>query len=88
MPRRRTAVALSALFAFGLAACGGGAGDATGSAAATADASMPPATASDTSASPIVADVLDFEAPLLSGGSLDGETLAGRDVAFWFWAPW
>lgn len=32
--------------------------------------------------------VLDFEAPLLGGGSLRGETLAGRDVAFWFWAPW
>jgi hypothetical protein len=35
-----------------------------------------------------VPEVLDFEAPLLGGGSLRGETLAGRDVAFWFWAPW
>jgi hypothetical protein len=35
-----------------------------------------------------VAEVLDFEAPLLGGGTLDGESLAGRDVAFWFWAPW
>lgn len=32
--------------------------------------------------------VLDFESPLLDGGTLDGATLADKDVAFWFWAPW
>jgi hypothetical protein len=32
--------------------------------------------------------VLDFESPTLDGGTLRGETLAGKDVAFWFWAPW
>ena len=36
----------------------------------------------------VVPQVLDFEAPVLGGGSLRGESLAGRDVAFWFWAPW
>ena len=33
-------------------------------------------------------EVLDFEAPLLDGGTFRGEDLAGTDVAFWFWAPW
>jgi hypothetical protein len=32
--------------------------------------------------------VLDFEGPLLGGGRLEGATLADKDVAFWFWAPW
>ena len=34
------------------------------------------------------ADVLDFSAPRLGGGTIDGASLAGEDVAFWFWAPW
>jgi hypothetical protein len=33
-------------------------------------------------------EVLDFEAPLLAGGTFHGADLAGKDVAFWFWAPW
>ncbi len=33
-------------------------------------------------------ELLDFEAPLLAGGTFRGEDLAGKDVAFWFWAPW
>jgi len=33
-------------------------------------------------------EVLAFEAPLLDGGTFRGEDLAGKDVAFWFWAPW
>ena len=44
--------------------------------------------ASPDAPTPVLPDVLDFEAPLLGGGTLDGESLAGRDVAFWFWAPW
>jgi hypothetical protein len=34
------------------------------------------------------AEVLRFTAPRLGGGTVDGHDLAGRDVAFWFWAPW
>lgn len=34
------------------------------------------------------AEVLRFTAPRLGGGTVDGRDLAGRDVAFWFWAPW
>ena len=37
---------------------------------------------------PDVPDVLAFEAPLLGGGTFVGSQLAGKDVAFWFWAPW
>jgi hypothetical protein len=33
-------------------------------------------------------EVLEFEAPLLGGATLAGSELAGKDVAFWFWAPW
>jgi hypothetical protein len=33
-------------------------------------------------------EILDFEAPLLGGGTLRGADYAGKDVAFWFWAPW
>ena len=32
-------------------------------------------------------EVLRFSAPIVGGGELDGSTLAGRPVAFWFWAP-
>ena len=32
--------------------------------------------------------VLAFTAPLLGGGTIEGTDFAGRDVAFWFWAPW
>lgn len=30
----------------------------------------------------------DFTAQTLDGGSLDGESLKGKDVVLWFWAPW
>lgn len=33
-------------------------------------------------------EILRFSAPLLSGGTIDGAALAGRDVALWMWAPW
>ena len=45
----------------------------------------PPSGADRASGSP---EVLDFEAPLLGGGTIRGADLAGQDVAFWFWAPW
>jgi hypothetical protein len=35
-----------------------------------------------------VPELLDFEAQLLGGGTFRGADLAGKDVAFWFWAPW
>ena len=47
-----------------------------------------PSPTADASANGAPPEVLDFEAPLLDGGTLRGADLAGKDVAFWFWAPW
>jgi len=35
-----------------------------------------------------VPEVLDFSAPQLGGGTLEGASFAGEDDAIWFWAPW
>jgi hypothetical protein len=35
-----------------------------------------------------VPEVLDFSAPSLGGGSVNGSDYVGKDVAIWFWAPW
>jgi len=35
-----------------------------------------------------VPEILDFEAPLVGGGTLRAAELAGSPVAIWFWAPW
>jgi hypothetical protein len=35
-----------------------------------------------------VAETLQFQAPILGGGTLDGASLAGRPVLLWFWAPY
>ncbi len=50
-----------------------------------ADAATPPASDRST---PAATAVLRFTAPRLGGGTIEGEDFAGRDVAFWFWAPW
>ena len=42
----------------------------------------------DTSEPPVVPEILEFEAPLVGGGTLKGAELAGAPVAVWFWAPW
>lgn len=72
---RRFAVAgvLAATF---LAGCGG-----------SADGPNAGPGASGTGVSDSVPAALDFSAPLVGGGSFDGATMAGRPVAFWFWAP-
>ena len=31
---------------------------------------------------------LDFSAPLIGGGEIDGADLQGEPVVLWFWAPW
>lgn len=67
--------------ALALAACGS---DDTGS---TAPASAETATdgASAASASSVIPA---FTAPLAAGGQIELTSLEGRDVVFWFWAPW
>ena len=32
--------------------------------------------------------ILDFTAPRLGGGEVNGQELAGNQLAIWFWAPW
>ncbi len=84
------AVPLVVVLALTGAACTGG-GEATGASPTRAPTSAPagdmspggpggPATA--------VPDVLDFTAPRLGGGTIDGAQYAGAPLAIWFWAPW
>lgn len=89
MPRpARTAFALVAL-AVALTACGADASTdtATSDPRTPSDASAGPRE-SPAGATPEIPEILDFEAPLLAGGTLRGADYAGKDVAFWFWAPW
>lgn len=32
--------------------------------------------------------ILDFTAPRLGGGEVNGQEFAGKQLAIWFWAPW
>jgi predicted small lipoprotein YifL len=81
MARRRTgglvrsvAVASSLLVGLAVASCG-----------SSAPSSAPPAaTAAPADGTP---KVLSFTADRLGGGKVAGASLAGRPVAFWFWAP-
>ncbi|KIH97703.1 hypothetical protein LP52_17840 [Streptomonospora alba] len=34
------------------------------------------------------AEALDFTAPTVGGGEIDGAELQGEPVVLWFWAPW
>ena len=34
-----------------------------------------------------IPDELEFTATLIGGGTIDGESLVGTDVLFWFWTP-
>jgi hypothetical protein len=54
---------------------------------ACSNASSPEATATGPSGQ-AVPPGLDWTAELVGGGTLDGRSLAGGDVALWFWAPW
>ena len=76
------------------AGCGGG--QVTTLPALTTTTSLAVATTSPTATAPpttttspaaFVPVLLDFEAPLVGGGTIRGADLAGRDTLFWFWAP-
>jgi hypothetical protein len=73
-PIRRFAAALAVL-AFAASACSQGGTSAAGGSPST-------------DASPGVAKLLDFTAPVLGGGTLRGVDYTDKDVAIWFWAPW
>ncbi len=51
------------------------------------DPDLGTAAATPTSVDPAVPEALRFTAPLVGGGEFDGSAVAGRPVAFWFWAP-
>ena len=59
----------------------------SGVAGSPTTASASPARASSATAEPLP-EVLDFSAPQLGGGTVDGARYAGKDLAIWFWAPW
>ncbi|MDF5757994.1 redoxin domain-containing protein [Spongiactinospora sp. TRM90649] len=72
-----------------LAACGT---EATQTAQTAVTATSPPPATSATprvpSAAPSVPAALKFSAKTLDGKAFQGESLAGKPVVFWFWAPW
>ena len=75
-------------------ACGGASGgdDAVGPsepAATAAPAAPADAGDDDTGADSgaVVPAALQFTAPLVGGGEIVGDELAGKPTAFWFWSP-
>ncbi|KOX16967.1 redoxin domain-containing protein [Nocardiopsis sp. NRRL B-16309] len=92
------AVATAATAVLLLSACG--APDGGDGPAAPADAASPtdtaPTDAATTDTAPAdapgdgadVAAHLDFTAPAVGGGDVEGADLAGDPVVLWFWAPW
>ncbi|MEV5496394.1 redoxin domain-containing protein [Nonomuraea fuscirosea] len=93
MSTRRTTAATMAMLALLAAACGTAARDEPGPAAGDTSASAasppvsPPGPEQSAGEAPVPA-ALRFTAQTLDGKAFRGESLAGRPVAFWFWAPW
>ena len=85
--RRRTAIAAAAVAGLALAGCA-----ATSEPEAAGTPTRSATTASAVEDAPTEAPARDnpfiFEANLVGGGTIDGETLMGEDVILWFWAPW
>jgi hypothetical protein len=84
---RRSVLAVAALVLLAAACTGDTPGPSRTEPAATTP-SEGGASASPTAGGPAPAEVLRFTAPRLGGGTIGGAEFAGRDVAFWFWAPW
>jgi len=87
----RRIIGIAVIVLFFAVACSSGTRDAT---------TVPPTTPADDSAiaephettqldsDPIgIPDELEFTATLIGGGTIDGESLMGTDVLFWFWTP-
>jgi thiol-disulfide isomerase/thioredoxin len=98
MFRRRTAgVLLAVVLAIPLAACGADTSstapstNAPGTTTSTSTATSATATSTTavpTSASVPVPEQLKFTVQTTAGQSFSGESLAGKKVVLWFWAPW
>jgi len=81
--RAHTFIASFLALAILATACGGPASIETESATApAADSSVAP------TAEPVDLAPLSGEFPTVSGSTIDLETLQGKDVVLWFWAPW
>lgn len=96
MRRSRLAPLLATpLLALAAAGCGDDADTAGETVAAGETVVTAPATAGATDPSTIpgsaaaadVPEALQFEAPLVGGGTIDFREYAGTTVALWFWAP-
>ena len=78
-------------------ACGGtSGGDDSSAPAPAADTAAPDTTVADTDSTPVdagsqsaasVPALLQFTAPLIGGGEIAADELAGKPTAFWFWSP-
>jgi hypothetical protein len=55
-----------------------------------AGATVPGTTTSRAAQAPTDAfpEILNFSAPRLGGGTIEGADYRGQDLALWFWAPW
>jgi thiol-disulfide isomerase/thioredoxin len=85
------ALALLGITAGLVAGCGGTGGDGAPVTPRAAPAATSNAAPSEVSAPATAAPVpaqLDFTAKTVGGQELSGQTLAGKPVVFWFWAPW
>ena len=84
---RRWLVALVVL----LSACGGPQSETAAPDASTAPSDVAvsePSAGTPSAAAGATPAALNWTAPLVGGGQLDGNDLAGGDVVLWFWAPW
>ncbi|MEU4575608.1 redoxin domain-containing protein [Nonomuraea sp. NPDC023979] len=92
MSNVRSAAAAMAALALLAAACGTGMRDEPGDMGNTGDTAMRTSAPAASPAGPGSASsapaALRFDARTLDGEPFEGESLAGRPVAFWFWAPW
>ncbi len=68
-------------------ACGGASDSEESSPTAPAVVEAAPETAAPADALVAVPALLQFTAPLVGGGELVGDELAGKPTAFWFWSP-
>lgn len=72
-------------------ACGGASGgdDSSATTEPTADDAGEAQVSSDENAESgaVVPASLQFTAPLIGGGEIVGDELAGKPTAFWFWSP-
>lgn len=87
--RTRKLGALVVAAGLALSACGGSTDSATTAGPETTATSQadPGGTTGDAGAE-TRDEILRLERPTLDGAVFEADTVAGRDVLLWFWAPW